>query len=456
MLELISLFNFQAMNKTIIFTFFASLVLGSCSKILDTEPEANISDQAVIVDPKSAQAALIGVYDALQGYVSGNIVSLELAGDNVVNFNSQNNLIANKTAAGGGGSYSAVYTAINRANSVINKVPELSDVDITTPVRNQILGEAYFLRALAYFDLVKFYGGVPVVLEPATSPDSHKGIKRSTKEQTYGQVLSDLDEAEKLLVEKVDRNRANKFTVYALKARLYLYTEKWELAEEYASKSITSTSNFALVKPYANFFTGRNTTESIFEIAFSTSDKSSFYTNWLSPAQGGRHDYIPSREFVGQLIDPLFGGSRKSLLFRTPEGIYDLVQYGKQDGTSSIFILRISEQYLIRAEARVKKGVPDLQSSVSDLNVIKSRADVPLLAYDPSLTKEAVLLAIERERRYELPFEGHRFIDIVRTGRAAEVFGAINANLKDPNNWVFPIPQTEIIQDADLEQNPGY
>ncbi len=443
------------MKKNILISLLTLFTLVSCKDVLNTEPQANISDEAVIVDQKSALAALIGTYDALQGYVSSSIVALELAGDNVVNFNSQNNVIANKTADNTGGGFSSIYTTINRANFVINKVPGLSDNAITRTDRNQILGEAYFIRALAYFDLGKTYGGVPVVLEPAVSPTSHQGTKRSTKAQVYDQVLSDLNKAEELLSATVNRNRANKLSVYALKARLYLYQEKWDLAEDFATRTIQNPA-FSLVKPYSAFFTGRNTTESVFEIAFSTSDRSSFYTNWNSPAQGGRHDYIPAREFAGLILDPRLGGSRKSLLFQTPQGIYDLTLYSKQDGTSSIFILRIAEQYLIRAEARAKKASPDFQGAVSDLNTIKSRAEVPLLDFSTSLSKDQLLLAIEEERRFELGFEGHRFVDIVRTGRAAEVFGAVNPNLKNPNFWVFPIPRTEIIKDPDLDQNPGY
>ena len=430
----------------------ASALLSACDSVLETKPQTFISDENVIVDKKTAEAALIGVYDGLQAY-STSIVSLDLAGDNVVNFNAQNNIVANKTAAGSGGGFGTIYTMINRANFVISKVPALTN--FAEADKNQILGEAYFLRALGYFDLAKTYGGAQIVLEPATAANSHKGTKRSTKAETYAQVLSDLDKAEALLKTTVNRNRANKFTVYALKARLFLYTEKWDLAEEFASKNITSTG-FKLVKPYSAFFTGKNTEESILEIAFSTSDKSSFYTNWNSPAQGGRHDYIPERSFVGLLLDPNLGGSRKSLLFQTPDGIYDLTQYSKQDGTSSIFVFRIAEQYLIRAEARTKKTTPDLSGAVADLNLIKSRADVPLLAYNTALKASEIQLAIENERRCELPFEGHRFIDIVRTGRAAEVFGAVNASIRNPQFWVFPIPQSEVIIDEDLVQNPGY
>lgn len=434
---------------------FLVILATSCEKILDTEPQTSISDQGVIVDQKSAQAALAGVYDGLQSYAASNITALELAGDGVVNFNRQNDIVADKTSGGAGGGFGSIYTTINRANFVIERTAALDANAVSDAVKNQILGEAYFLRALAYFDLAKTYGGVPIVLTPATAPNSHKGIRKSTQTEVYAQVLADLNKAEPLLSATIDRNRANKTTVYALKARLYLYTEQWDLAADFATKNINNTS-FSLVKPYSTFFTSKNTAESIFEIAFTVADPSSYYTNWRSPAQGGRHDYIPERSFVGEILDPNLGGARESLLFKTPQDIYDLILYGNQDGTSSIPVFRIAEQYLIRAEARAKKTNPDLDGAVADLNLIKARADVPVLTVPTVLSKAQVLTEIEKERKYELAFQGHRFLDIVRTGRAAAVFGAINSNLTDPDFWIFPIPQSELIIDPDLEQNPGY
>jgi hypothetical protein len=430
---------------------------GSCRKTLDTQPETSISDEAVIVDKKSANAALLGVYDGLQGYASSSIIGLDLAGDNVVNYNNQNIVVATKTPANAGGGFASIYPMIIRADFVIEKVPGLKD-DLFSPAqRNQVLGEAYFLRALGYFDLVKTYGGVQLILDP----EKYTGIRRSSKDSTYAQVLSDLEKAETLLVETEDRNRANRYSVYALKARYYLYNQQWDLAEQYASKVIASTANFSLVKPYSSFFTGKNTTESILELAFSTADKSSFYTNWLSAAEGGRRDYIPARSFINSLIDPNTGGSRKSLIKQLTDGSWELVEYGKQDGSSSIFILRLAEQYLIRSEARARKSSPDLSGAVADLNTIRNRADVPVFVYNAGATSTSdVLLAIENERRYELAFEGHRFTDIVRTGRAPAVFGPLNPQLNDPNFWIFPIPQSAVLSDpANLggtNQNPGY
>lgn len=439
--------------------YFLLLLLGllaACSKTLDTEPQTSIADETAIVDKKSAQAALTGVYDALQGYASTSIIALDLAGDNVVNYNNQNVVVATKTAANTSAGFIPIYTAISRTNFLINKIPVLTDPFFTQVQKDQVLGEAYFLRGLAYFDLVKTYGGVQIILDPT----KYIGVKRSTKEQTYAQVLSDLDKAEALLPETLNRNLATRFAVYALKARFYLYNAQWELAAQYAGKTIASSTNFSLVKPFSAFFTGKNTTESIFELAFSTSDKNTFYTNWLSAAEGGRRDYIPARQFINALLDPNAGGSRKSLIKQLTDGSWELIEYGKQDGTSSIFLLRIAEQYLIRAEALAQKTTPDLPGAVADLNAIRRRAEVPEFLYRPETAASEVLLAIENERRFELAFEGHRFIDITRTGRAATVFGALNPQLKDANFWIFPIPQSAVLDDPDNlggeHQNPGY
>ncbi|GGM89655.1 membrane protein [Dyadobacter beijingensis] len=443
------------MKKLNIALILAGLWLTSCSDLLDTEPEQNISDEAVIVDEKSANTALVGVYDALQGYATSNIIGVDLASDNVVNYNNQNNLVPDLTPNNAGGGFSAIYKMINQANFIIHLVPGVQDGFFTQEERNQVLGEAYFLRALGYLDLVKTYGGVQLVLTPATGPDTHKGTKRSTADETYAQIGADLDQAEQLLKETVNRTRANRFSVYALKARYFTYIKNWAQAETYASKVIAH-SGFKLVKPYSVFFTTKTSEESVFELVYSTSDRNSFYTNWLSPADGGRHDYIPAREFVSQLLDPAKGGTRKSLLKQTAEGSWDLIQYGKSDGSSSVFILRIAEQYLIRAEARASKASPDLAGALADLNAVRARSDVPASALTPSATVEQVNLAILEERRLELPFEGHRFVDVVRTGHAAAIFGAINPNRKNTQFHILPIPLTAIQTDADLNQNPGY
>ncbi|KAA6310106.1 RagB/SusD family nutrient uptake outer membrane protein [termite gut metagenome] len=116
--------------------------------------------------------------------------------------------------------------------------------------------------------------------------------------------------------------------------------------------------------------------------------------------------------------------------------------------TDPAYVIRIAELYLIRAEARAKKVSADLSGAIADLNAIRQRAD---LAPFPSTSNvQAVILAIEEERRIEFAFEAHRWYDLVRTERVKEVLGV------EKNYWLFPIPQADILSDPDIEQNPGY
>jgi len=216
---------------------------------------------------------------------------------------------------------------------------------------------------------------------------------------------------------------------------------------------------FSLVQPFHSFYTGRLTQESIFEVVHTAVDASTYWRSWLSTADGGNQTYIPEASLTSDLLDPEKGGTRADILLESAEepGLHTVQLYGKKDGTGSLFVLRIAEQYLIRAEARARKAIPDLEGAASDLRAIQSRAEVsPLFTVTASTTQADVLRAIEGERRLELAFEGHRFNDLVRTGRAADVLGAYNPLLKESYQWVFPIPAASVEKDPDLEQNPGF
>lgn len=446
-------------------TIGLALVLGfsSCDSILEPQPRLDISTEQAITNKRGAEAALLGAYSELQ---SNNYYGFEypalayLSADEVDwsgSFNFYQQFDLNAIPAENSSIkavWSQIYRVVNVANNLIDKVPAIQDRNLTEAQRQRILGEAYFLRALSYFDLGRAWGGVPLVLKPTTTKDSGNGIKRATLQKTYEQVLSDLEQAEKLLPALTVRSRSSKEAVWALKARLYLYQQQWEKAEEYATLVINSGKG-SLVKPYNSFFTGKLTQESILELAYDNSDRNSHANYWLPSSKGGRYEWKPSAIIAQELRNPSTGGTRStaigSQLNNGKETVFGQKYSKVATGEDGAFVLRLAEQYLIRAEARLKKASPDLTGALSDLNLVRERAELaPLLLTDI----DAALLAVEQERKLELAFEGHRWFDLIRTGRAQAVLG-----LSDKNKFLFPIPHSEILADPDLgpeDQNPGY
>ena len=429
----------------------------AATSCLDHTPLDSIPADGVINDLKSAEVALTGAYDAAQTFEHRAVVTLNYAGDNVVLFSGQAIVVPQFKAAGtsgwdptGGGGFSDYYNGINQANTVIKYLPTITGDEAK---KNNLLAQAYFLRALAYFDLARTYGGVQIVLDPSESPDNGKGIRKSSYVDVLKQVKADLTQAEGLFDESLTtKAKASRWAVYALKARVCLYLEEWDAAADYAGRVIDS-GLFSLTPEVSGYFETPLSSESVFELVFSSADRLPFFTYYLPSDKGGRLDYIPEPEFVNELLDPEKGGKRSQLIYDKGDGVYVIAEYAKQDGSSSIQVLRLAEQYLIRAEARLHKAAPDTEGACADLNVIRRRAGLEdIVSDDPA----GLLRQVETERRYELAFDAHRFNDIVRTGRAAEVFGAYDSVFTNSNYWVLPFPNNAVLADEDLEQNPGY
>ncbi|MDR2963510.1 MAG: RagB/SusD family nutrient uptake outer membrane protein [Bacteroidales bacterium] len=443
---------------------FAGLALfASCDKLLEFEPQNNVSDEGIIVDQISAQKALNGAYSATADGVASSYVSWNIAADNMVPFTAQSTIIAFLPIVGSadrtsGFGYNGNYRAINRVNNVIANVNELPDNKFTADGKNVILAQAYTLRALSYINLTVTFGAVPIVTKPSNATNQN-GILQSPREQVFAQALNDLNQAETLFGSNAtlaDRGRISVWAVYALKARLYLYTNQWDLAEQYATKVIENTA-FQLTATPEGYFLTQKSSESIFEFPFSTSDKIPLYTYYLPSANGGLQDYVVTPALADSLNDPSIGGNRSQLIFNRPAPNtlpYFVREFTKTDGSSSLQVFRLAEQYLIRAEARLKKSTADIAGATADINVIRNRASVAPLA--SSLSADDLKLALEKERRYELAFEGHRYFDIIRTGRAPLVFGQWEARYENPIYWVFPFPISVLTNDPDLTQNAGY
>ncbi len=459
------------MKKIIyIITIFAvTSTFVSCKKFLDTQPANAVSDADPIFDLTSTQTALRGTYRALGNtgyygeswvtlgfYPSGDIVNLTTGGaSNLVTVNYRADDANFSTT------WNAIYATINRANNVISKVPGVSDPALTTVLKNQYIGEAKFIRALNYFDLVRGWGGVQLFLTPTTSLSNIPPTPRSSVQDTYAQILHDLTDAEGLLTPgaAVNRIRVTQETVWALRARVHLYRQEWDLAEQYATKLITS-PNYQLLAPFSSWFAGNvtGTKESIFELEFSAQNPSTIRAQMQHPSRGGTYRYAPTPNIISILKNPAVSGGRRALIDSvTQTGITQWFGnlYYRLPATDPAYILRIAEMYLIRAEARTQQG--NLPGGLTDLNAVRTRAAVPVLTSTDVPDEASLLLAIENENRLEFFLEGHRWFDLARTGRAKAVLEPLNPGVHvDPWENIFPIPNLQIQIDPNLTQNPGY
>jgi hypothetical protein len=456
--------------KTITYIIFAFVLisLSSCEKFLTTEPVNAVSDENPIYDKGSSETALRAVYRQMgnigyygETYVtlgyfpSGDIKNLTTGGSaNLVNVNFRTDEVFFNTA------WTAIYNTINRANHVISKIPNVTDPLLTPALKNQYIGEAKFIRALAYFDLARAWGGVQLILEPTVSLENRSKVKRSTLEQTYAQVQKDLEDAELLLPDAVNRIRATKRTVWALRARLHLYKKEWALAEEYTTKLIDKTADYTLVKPFSAWFANNVSAskESIFELQYSVLNTNAIRIQMQHSTNGGQYRYAPNDRFVQLLSDPVVSGGRSALIGSvTQSGITNWFGnlYYRKDATDPTYIFRIAEMYLIRAEARAQlNNLSASTGALFDLNQVRDRAGI---LPSTAVTKDQILLAIENERRIEFAWEAHRWFDLARTGRAKAVLEALDPNTKvSDHEYVFPIPVTQIQLDPSLEQNKDY
>jgi len=435
--------------------FLAAIVLSaSCKKYLEEVPNNALPTESSITDASTARAAIIGTYDRLQGYYASSYPTLgTITTDNVI-FNGtlseylqldQNAIPTDNVITVS--AYQGIYRTINSANSVIAYVPLVNDPLLTAVEKNKILGEAYFIRALSYFDLARGWGGVQLQLKPTTDLSVLKGIKRSTLAQTYDQVLADLILAEQLLPEDATtRNRAQKSAARALRARLHLYRKQWAEAETYATQVISNTK-YSLVKPYKSFFTAPfQTAESVLELAYSVNDRNSYWNLWYPSSAGGQFTLKPADGLVAKLNNPTIGGTRNTLIAGSGNAVYGVLYNTTATSTDPSYLIRIAELYLIRAEARAQQN--KLSEAASDLNAVRTRADVGATTAN---TQAALIQAIEDENAVEFAFEAHRWFDLVRTERAGAVLGITNKNF-----WLFPIPYSDVQSDPDVTQNPGY
>jgi hypothetical protein len=442
---------------------FLAITLGACDsdRILNLLPVDAISNEIAIIDGTSAQAALYGAYSALQGgSYYGNSYSLfsELMTPNTKHtgtFSSWGDADLNQVLASNGtinGMWGIMYDGINRVNNLIQKVPEIGPEDISAAEANEILGEAYGLRALHYFSLVRAWGDVPIVLVPQSDLDEAGQVSRAPAAQVWAQIESDLSQAQTFLggIDNDDRTFITPGFIHALRARAALYQEDWPGAVS-AARQLEATGDYALVDSFEDLFTpeGSPTSEDIFRVHFTDVDGNSmgFYYQL-----GGRFEMGATWEIYD--LYPA-GDLRHDVTFgRTDQDGIEVSRWPTFNGAEDFSVVRYGGILLLMAEALAEQdGAANLAEAVGYLNQIRNRAGITPYVYGVDLTTKAeVLDAVFLERRLELAFEGEYWFDLVRTGRAA---AAIGANF-DAHEALWPIPESELDVAPNLVQNPGY
>lgn len=466
------------MKKKIIALGFSALMVVSSCDVLDLEPVSQISTDQAFKDISSAQGVVNGMYNNVQGVYDWHMQVLsDVASDVSQQVDTWDALInidefsATPDNSEVSDLYTTLYRCVDIANNVIAKVPPLAGAEAT---KNDLVGQAYFVRGLAYFELARFWGGIPgayqedgVVLKltPSEGISEADYASRASLDATYQQVEDDLLAALDLLPEDrgsntQNRARATKAAARALLARFYLYNREWANAETFATAVINST-RFALVTPFENIFRTKNTNESIFELQYNVNDVSGL-RNWYFPSSLGGRGGVALHDATYQEMIANTNDVRGKLTDKnaTTNTYYTTKWIGTGNTIDNVPVIRIAEMYLIRAEARAELGT-DLTGAQSDLNAVRTRAG---LGNTPAATKDELIDAILAERKLEFIGEGHRWFDLVRRDRALTALSNIKRSkgsqssysLSKPGRQLFPFPNVEVLTNTSLLQNSAY
>ncbi|HPM31763.1 MAG TPA: RagB/SusD family nutrient uptake outer membrane protein [Chryseolinea sp.] len=440
------------------------LVASTSCDILSPEPIDILTDDVVLNEANDVPAVEIGLYSAFRPIIPAAVISGDATADMLQfrgTFNQYRELGTKQITSSNGSVtalWASIYNTIYIANFIIEKLPTVPGV--TSTDRNRVLGTAHFLRGYAYFLALYTYGGVPKVT--GISIEVNSNIARASEEEILDFILEDYTEAlDKLPVQAGNAGYASDYALRAALAKYHLYNEDWTKAEQFATNVIAS-NEFTLEPEYQSLVTEDFTDEAIFEVGYTLSDDPGTDPNiGLNNIFVGRREMIPSNQLLVALDGVNSGDRYLSVSFdsrnlKGNDNGYSVAKYGTADANNNnVVVFRLGEMHLIRAEARANLNkVSGTNSAQEDINALRTRANAPLVG---SVTQAQMLSLIEEERKYELAFEGHRWYDLVRTGRAKAVMTAFSSNWKDAYE-LWPIPQREILNNPSLadDQNPGY
>ncbi|GAB3663164.1 RagB/SusD family nutrient uptake outer membrane protein [Echinicola sediminis] len=479
----------------------AALTLEACSDILEKQPLDTINTSNFFRTEEDAINAINGAYQPLQwpklynmrmwtsDIMAGNSIVGAGGGDDGRETQDMSNFVTATDNPGVLDLWRGPAPGILRANTVLQKVPEMK---IDAEIKDRVLGEAYFLRAHYYFILVRYFGAVPLILEPQNPEDDLRPM-RTPKEEVYNQIISDFGMAIDLLPPKssysgADLGRASKGAAAGMLAKVYLtlgeYGQALSLIEQVESLG------YALNESYADNFNPNleNDQESLFEVQYYGKTSNGFWGNenqasWLSTFTGPRNaDMVaggygwnqPTQEFIdayepGDLRKdvtvlyegaPAFEGKEYDADFSITG--YNLRKFLVSKSISPDYdtnplnfpVLRYADILLMKAEALNEMG--RTAEAETPLNQVRERAGL-----DPvtGLSKDDFRERVLHERRMELAFEGQRWFDLIRVNNGQyglDFLHSIGKSNASEKHLLFPIPQKEIDVNPNLVQNTGY
>lgn len=496
--------------KKIIYTLLVLSILSACSdEFLELYPETSLNEGNFYKSEKELILLANGCYVPMRDYEKNtHWIMAELISDNT-------SFQYNTTAGSAGSGRDAIdqflpspnyttyeqfwkdsYNGITRCNKLLLEIDRPEVTWSEQSLKDRSAGEAYFLRALYYFNLVRQFGGVPLVLEPITSQEA-VNIKRSTEEQIYQNIISDLLAAIGHFSKATDaeeNGRANEGAANALLGKVYLTLHQYGEAES-VLKSVIESGRYQLLADYADLFdpTNKDFTETIFSIQYAENNRelSNRFIFWFAPhTSKGEVTQRPNINISGagsgwnqptqDLINAFEpGDKRKDVSIKFWNGkdwdseIRDIPYCGKykppvsapDDRAGDNFpVIRYSDVLLMYAEALNAQSRPG--DAVPYVEQVRFRAGLtnPLTGYDQAGLEGL----IDKERQVEFCFENHRWYDLKRKGKALDVMAAHgvrekqlksflyeNAYQMEPYKLLAPIPEEQVLIN-ELGQNPGY
>lgn len=471
------------------------LLIAGCSKILDTKPVTQTvtnTTSTAVISASQAEDLLQGEYTSEIGYSYGlefNVLdritngdvwsdNSYAGGDNAANITidlfTENSLNDNIRR-----DWADAYGIIGNINIAIPQIQACTDPALSATRKAQILGESRFMRAFTYFDMVRLFGPLPIILQPADLSNSENLIKstfvvRSSVDSVYDAILHDLWFAkDNVQDDNVPPNKmiVTKGAVNSILAKVYasMPSPNWDSVAYYCDKVIP---NYALV-PDFNFLwdnNHKNNSEAIWEFNYVGW---SVIGNWI-PSQfigdGWKKFSTPTNDLVNTYVAE--GDSVRlnaSITFvdygwndpywKNPSHYPILSKYNDpNNGTNDFYAIRLADILLLRAEAYNHNN--DISHAAGLVNEVRNRVGLPNTT---ATTQADMATAIATERRLELAFEGQRRFDLIRTGKAIEVMNAQKDGSGNPLNYnvqpyqlVYPIPQEQLDLNPKLVQNPGY